>query len=499
MPIFAYTADEQGGFVDDELCLLPIRELSRLIRTREVSAVQVVNAHLERIERLNPAVNAFVTITPELALREAREADAALARGDEPGILHGIPTGFKDTHDTAGVKTTYGSTIYADRVPDTDDVVVGRMRQAGAIILGKTNVPEFETGANTFNSLVGATHNPYDLSRTAGGSNGGSAAALVTGMISATEGSDLGGSLRNPASFCNIVGLRPTAGRVPETPSAFSRQGLLVRGPMGRTVDDVALTLAVIGRDEAPAPNAPTIGDLAYAEISPADLRGLRVAWAPDLGGTLNVDRDVISVLERQLPVLEELGCIVEPASIDVDGADSAFRTLRAWMFAYALAHEYQNHRDQLKPSLVWNIEEGRYLSGRDIAAALETQMQLHQQAHRFFSEFDLLILPATQTAPWDIDLEYPMVLGGQAAVTYLDCLHSGYAITMTGCPAISVPAGFTPEQLPVGLQMVGPHHSEHRLLSIAKAFEQATGHGRVLPDMAVTLTTGSGPHVSAT
>jgi amidase len=482
--------------MDDELCLLSIRELSRLMWTREASAVEVVNAHLDRIDRLNPAVNAFVTVTPELAVREAREADAALARGDEVGTLHGIPTGFKDTHDTAGIRTTYGSTIYADHVPDADDVVVGRMRRAGAITLGKTNVPEFETGANTFNSLVGPTRNPYDLSRTSGGSNGGSAAALVTGMISATEGSDLGGSLRNPASFCNIVGLRPTAGHVPDTPSAFSGQGLLVRGTMGRTVDDVALTLDVISRDEARIASAGS--ERAFAEIPAADLRGLRVAWAPDLGGTLNVDRDVISVLERQLPVLEELGCIVEPATIDVDGADSAFRTLRAWMFAYSLAGEYRDHRDQLKPSLVWNIEEGRYLSGRDIAAALDTQMQLHQRSHRFFGEFDVLILPTTQTAPWDIDLEYPMVIGEQAAVTYLDCLHTGYAITMTGCPSISVPAGFTPEQLPIGLQMVGPHRSEHRLLSIAKAFEEATGHGRLLPDLAVRLATGSAPHVPA-
>jgi amidase len=485
--------DEQRQPADDELCLMSISALSELLRTRQVSAVEVTNAHLDRIHRLNPLINALVTITPELAVRQAREADAALIRGEDIGILHGIPTGFKDTHDTAGIRTTYGSPIYADHVPDTDDVVVARMRQAGAITLGKTNVPEFETGANTFNSLFGPTRNPYDLSRTSGGSSGGSAAALATGMISATEGSDLGGSLRNPAAFCNIVGLRPTAGRVPDTPSAFNRQGLLVRGPMGRTVDDVATTLAVIAGHDTDDPAARSVdGRWPHTAVPAADLRGLRVAWAPDLGGTLDVDDDVLAVLERQLPVLQDLGCIIEPATIDLDGADDAFRTLRAWMFAYTLANEYRHHRDQLKPSLVWNIEEGRYLSGRDIAAALDTQTQLHQRAQQFFRDFDLLLLPATQTAPWDIDLEYPMVIGNEGAATYLDCLHAGYAITMTGCPALSIPAGFTREHLPIGLQMVGPHRGERRLLSIAKAFEEATGYGYQSPALATARPAGA-------
>jgi amidase len=467
-----------------ELCLLPVRELSALIRGRQVSVVEVVEQHLERIERLNPVVNAMVTVTADRALREARHADAAIAAGEDLGILHGIPTGFKDTHDTAGVRTTYGSPLYADHVPEVDDVVVARMRRAGAITLGKTNVPEFETGANTFNALFGATRNPYDLSRTSGGSCGGSAAALATGMITAAEGSDLGGSLRNPASYCNVVGLRPTAGRVPDVPSAFGWQSLLVRGPIGRTVDDVALTLAAIAGDDPRNPLALTGEVAAFADVPLADLRGLRVAWAPDLGGTIDVDADVIAVLERQVAVLENLGCVVENASLDLDGADSAFRTLRAWMFAYIFADRYRDHRAQLKPSLVWNIEEGHFLSGRDVAAALEIQTRLYQRAQEFFTSYDLLVLPAAQTVPWDIDLEYPMVVGCRATTNYIDCLQAGYEITMTGCPAMSLPAGFSAEGLPVGLQMVGPHRAEHRLLSIAKAFEAVTGFASRPPQL---------------
>jgi amidase len=468
--------------VDCELCLLPIRDLSLLVRTGQASATEVTQAHLDRIERLNPAVNAVVTVTAEQALREARLADAAVARGDDLGLLHGVPAGYKDTHDTAGIRTTYGSPLYADHVPDTDDVIVGRMRRAGAITLGKTNVPEFETGANTFNSLFGPTRNPYDLSRTSGGSSGGSAAALVTGMIAATEGSDLGGSLRNPAAFCNVVGLRPTAGLVPDTPSAFGWQSLLVRGPMGRTVDDVALVLAAIAGDNPRNPIALPGDGRSFADVRPADVRGLRIAWSPDMGGLIDIDADVLAVLDGQRAVLEGLGCVVEPAMVDLDGADSAFRTLRAWMLTYNLGAVYRDHRDQLKPSLVWNIEEGQYLSGRDIAAALSMQTLLYQRAQEFFTWFDALVVPTTQTAPWDIDLEYPMVIGNQAGTSYLDCLHAGYAITMTGCPALSMPAGFTPEGLPIGLQLVGPHRAEHRLLSIAKTLEAATGHGHRLP-----------------
>jgi amidase len=474
--------------MDDELCWRPIRELSGLIRDRRISVSELVGEHLARIERANPSVNAIVTMDPDRSLREASAADAAIARGDALGPLHGIPAAFKDTHDTAGMRTTQGSPLFADRIPATDDLVIDRMRRAGAITLGKTNVPEFAAGSNTFNALFGATRNPYDLTRTSGGSTGGSAAALITGMAAACEGSDLGGSLRTPASFCNVVGLRPTPGRVPDVPTQFGWQTLNVRGPIGRTVDDVALVLSVISGPDPRNPLALEQDGAAFAELTPADLRGLRVAWSPDLGGRVDVDRGVIAVLEQQLGVLEALGCRIEEACIDLDGADSAFRTLRSWMFNYAMREHYRDRRDQLKPSLIWNIEEGRDLTGSDVAAAVETQTTVFHNARTFFETHDLLALPAAQTLPYPVDDEFPTVIGGNPATTYLDCLRLAYSISMTGCPAMSVPAGFSAAGLPVGLQLVGPHRQEHRLLSIARAYEEATAFGRRLPDMAAMV-----------
>lgn len=468
--------------MDSELCFLPIRELSTLIRHRDISVTELVQAHLRRIEQVNPAINAIVTMDPERSLREAADADVAIAAGAPLGLLHGIPAAFKDTHDTAGMRTTYGSPLFADHVPQRDDIVVARMRAAGVITLGKTNVPEWATGANTFNPVFGKTRNPYDHTRTAGGSSGGAAAALASGMAATCEGSDLGGSLRTPASFCNVVGLRPAPGRVPDVPLAFGWQTMSVRGPMGRTVDDVALLLSAISGPDPRNPIALESDGTEFARIEPADLRGLRVAWSPDLGGDVDVDSDVIDALLPQLATLEALGCVVEQASIDCTGADDAFRVLRAWKLAYGMDADYREHRDQLKQSLIWNIEAGLPLSGRDIAAATETQTRMFHNARRFFRDHDVLVVPAAQTLPFNVDDEYPRMIGGKPTSTYLDCLRMAADITMTGCPAICLPAGFSGSGLPVGVQFVGPHRSENRLLSIGKAFEAATGFAQRRP-----------------
>jgi amidase len=469
---------------DASICWLPVRDQAALVGTRELSATELVSLHLDRIGAVNPAVNAIVTVDPERCLREAARADQAVARGEPLGPLHGVPAGFKDTHDTAGMRTTYGSPLFAGHVPGVDDPVVARMRQAGAITVGKTNVPEFETGGHTFNQVFGVTRNPYDLTRSPGGSGGGSAAALAAGLIAAAEGSDLGGSLRNPASFCNVVGLRPSPGRVPGQAGPFAWQPLTVRGPMGRTVDDVALLLSVISGPDARSPLALDQGGGRFGRVRPADLRGLRVAWSPDLAGQAAVDPAVRDVLGARLGTLAGLGCEAETACIDFDGADEAFRTLRAWMFAYTMNDHVRDHRDQLKPSLIGNIEDGRFLSGRDIASALATQTALFERARRFFEDFDVLALPATPVPPFPADLEYPAAVAGQSQAGYLDWLASAYYVTMTGCPAISVPAGFTADGLPVGIQFVGPYRSEQRLLSIALAFEQATRFGELRPNI---------------
>ncbi|MCW2521881.1 MAG: Amidase, Asp-tRNAAsn/Glu-tRNAGln amidotransferase subunit, partial [Frankiales bacterium] len=334
---FQLPAPPEERAEEDDLCLLPIRQQAALVRAREVSATELVALHLRRIASVNPSVNAIVTLDADRAMAEAAMADAAIARGEAIGPLHGVPAAIKDTHDVAGMRTSQGSPLYINHIAERDELVVARIRAAGAIVLGKTNVPEFSMGGHTDNTLFGPTRNPYGLALSAGGSSGGSAAALATGMAAICEGSDLGGSLRGPASFCNVVGLRPSPGRVPEIPTAFGWQPLFVTGPMGRTVDDAAMLLSVIAGPHPGSPLGLDHDPAIFAAIEPADLKGLRVAWAPDLGGMVDIDPQVRSVMASQVNSFLDLGCIVEVASIDFDVADEAFRTLRAWTLAYLL------------------------------------------------------------------------------------------------------------------------------------------------------------------
>jgi amidase len=373
------------------------------------------------------------------------------------------------------------------------------MRQAGSVTVGKTNAPEFGAGGHTFNQLFGVTRNPFDLGRTAGGSTGGTAAALAAGLIAAGEGSDLGGSLRTPASFCNVVGLRPSPGRVPAPAGPFAWQPLGVSGPMGRTVDDVALVMSVISQPDSRGPLAPEQGGDGFGCLRPAQLRGLRVAWAPEVGGQVPVDADVLEVLGSALSTLAGLGCEVDPACIDFNGADQAFRTLRAWMFAYTMNDHIRNHRDQLKPSLIWNIEQGQPLSGQEVAAATASQSALFARAREFFRHYDVLALPSAPVTPFPVELEYPAAIAGRPQQDYLEWLALASHVSVTGCPAVSVPAGFTPGGLPVGIQFVGPYRSDQRLLSIAMAFEEATQAGRRRPDvLGQPPATWSGGHLVA-
>jgi amidase len=469
---------------DTGIWWLPVREQAALVRAGTLSARELVSLYLERIEALNPALNALVTVDPERALREAALADQAQVRGEPLGPLHGLPVAFKDTHDTAGMRTTYGSPLFADHVPDADDPVVARMRQAGAITVGKTNVPEFAAGGHSFNQIFGVTRNPYDLRRTAGGSTGGTAAALAAGLMAAGEGSDLGGSLRTPASFCNVVGLRPSPGQVPGAAGSFAWDPLGVSGPMGRTVDDTALVLSVISQPDPRTPLAPERDGGRFGRPRPADLRGLRVAWAPELAGQVPVDPDVLAALTPVRATLEGLGCAVEADCPDFGGARDAFRTLRSWMFAFSMGEDLRDHRDQLKPSLIWNIEQGQPLTGQDVAAAMASQAALFDRAREFFTRYDVLALPAAPVTPFPVELEYPAAVAGRPSRDYLDWLTLAACVTMTGCPAVSVPAAFTPGGLPVGLQLVGPYRGEERLLPVALAVEEATQAGRVRPDV---------------
>jgi amidase len=464
-----------------ELCFLTAVELAQRIRTRDLSCVEVMEAHLRQIERVNPQVNAIVTLAPEQALAQARAADAALRRSDAVGPLHGLPVAHKDLVQTKGMRTTSGSPIYADFVPDVDDLIVTRIRKAGAILIGKTNTPEFGAGSQTFNPVFGATRNPYDLSKTCGGSSGGAAVALACGMIPIADGSDTGGSLRNPASFCNVVGFRPSPGRVPHCSDRAAWQTLSVLGPMARTVADAALLLSAMAGPHPCSPIALQKPGAHFRQPLDRDFHGVRVAWSRTASG-LPVDPEVTAVLEQARPVLEAIGCIVEEAEPDFTGADEAFRVWRAWGYEQKLGELADTHRDRLKETILWEIERGRALTGPQIGRAERLRTALYHRMRRFMQTYEFLALPVVQVPPFPIEQPYVTEINGVPMETYIDWMRSCYYVSITGFPAISVPAGFTRDGLPVGLQLVGRHHNDFGVLQLAHAFEQATGHWRRRP-----------------
>jgi amidase len=471
----------------EDLCAKDAVTLAGMLRRREVSAREAIGAHIARIEALDGAVNAVVTRCFDAALAKAAAADAALARGESTGLLHGLPVAHKDLFDTAGVRTTHGSPLFAENVPSRDALVVQRMSAAGAISLGKTNVPEFGAGSHTVNPVFGATRNPFDLTRSAGGSSGGAAAALAARMICLADGSDLGGSLRNPASFCNVVGLRPSPGRVPGWPFSDVADVLGVAGPMARTVADVALLLMVLS---GPDPRVPLALDVAPPVAEPdqiaglleRDLRGVRVAWSADLG--LPVEPVVLETLAPARQLLADLGCEVIEAAPDLSGADFVFRTWRAFRFATNLGPLLRQHPGQIGPNVTWNIERGLELSVADLGRATLWQAALAERVSAFFDSYEVLACPVTQVVPFDVTLDWVHDIDGHPQHTYLDWMASAYLISVTGLPAISVPAGFTPDGLPVGLQLVGRRRADWALLGVAHAVEAATGHGRTVPPL---------------
>jgi amidase len=454
------------------------------MRSRRISAAEVMDAHIAQIERLNPALNAIVTFLPERGREHARAIDAALARGADPGPLAGLPVAHKDLVPTRGVRTTFGSRIYRDFVPDADAILVERLREAGAIMIGKTNTPEFGAGSQTFNAVFGATRNPYDLSKTCGGSSGGAAAALAAGLLPIADGSDLGGSLRNPASFCNVVGLRPSAGRVPNWPSASAWFDMPVIGPMARTVADVALLLSAMAGPDARSPLCLEEPGSVFRAPLGRDFKGTRIAWSPDLGG-LPIEPEVAGTMAAQRRIFMELGCIVEDATPDLRDADEIFLVLRAWDYELAYGALLREHRALMKDTVVWNIEQGARLTGSQVGAAEVKRTALYHRMREFMRRYDYLVAPAVQVLPFDVETPYPVRINEVGLETYLDWMRSCYYITVTGAPAISVPCGFSSGGLPVGIQIVGRHRQDFALLQVALAFEQATGFWRRRPSIA--------------
>jgi amidase len=468
--------------VSQELNFLSATELASRIRRKEVSSVEVMQAHLAQIERVNPKVNAIVTLQAEQAMDQAKAADARQAKGEPLGPLHGLPIAHKDLFLTKGIRTTYGSPIFKDFVPDRSHLLVERAWNAGAIAVGKTNTPEFGAGSQTFNTVFGATPNPYDLTKTCGGSSGGAAVVLATGMVPLADGSDLGASLRNPANFCNVVGLRPSPGRVPIYPAKHLWGTLSVEGPMGRTVEDTALLLSVqAGFDHRVPVAIAGSGDHFRAPLK-RDFKGTRVAFAPGFGGQVPVDKQVESIIAPHARTFTDMGCIVEEAIPDFSGAHEVFLTLRAHLFEINNGEYLDKHRDKLKSTVIWNIEAGRKQSGVDIARADAERTRILDRVSKFFETYDYLVCPVNQVLPFSIDKEYVDEINGEKLSDYLSWMKSCYYITITGHPAISVPCGFTPEGLPVGIQIVGRSYADLAVLQLAYAFEQATGFAKRRP-----------------
>jgi amidase len=400
-----------------EICALDAVNLARRIREKELSAREVVAAHLRQIERVNPAVNAIITLVAEQAMAAARRADEELARGRLLGPLHGLPIAHKDLQPTEGIRTTFGSPIYKDFVPQQSSLLVERTRSAGAILVGKTNTPEFGAGSQTFNPVFGATCNPYDLTKTCGGSTGGGAVALACGMVPIADGSDMGGSLRNPASFCGIAGMRPSPGRVPSWPTVMGWSTLSVDGPMARTVGDLALFLSALAGPDPRSPIALGEAGSRFALPLGRDFKGVRVAWWKDLGG-LPVNRQVAAIVNAQRRVFDSLGCVVEEAEPDFTDADGIFKVLRALAFVAAFGDIAGQHRSLVKDTIVWEIERGDRLTARDIAAAEAKRIDLYQRMRRFMDRYEFFALPVSQVPPFDVTQPYVTEIEGVAMDT---------------------------------------------------------------------------------
>ena len=470
---------------DTSICFLNAADIANKIRKGEISAVQTMEAHLAQIERINPQVNAIVTLVPELALEEARKADEKQAKGGNIGPLHGLPIAHKDLVPTKGIRTTFGSLVFQDFIPEEDALLVERLREGGAIMLGKTNTPEFGAGSQTFNQVFGVTRNPYDLSKTCGGSSGGAAVSVACRMLPIADGSDLGGSLRNPTNYCNVVGFRPSVGRVPSWPNESGWNSFDVDGPIARTVEDTALMLSVLAGPDSRSPIClPESGSIFLKSLE-RNLKGVRIAWSPDLGG-LPVDSLVTETLEAQRHVFEDLGCVVEEGFPDFSDADEIFKTFRAWFYELKLASLLPEHREKIKETVIWNIESGMKLSGPELGRAEVKRTALFHRVREFMQDYDFLALPVSQVPPFPLEQEYVSEINGLQMGTYLDWMRSCYFISVTGQPAISVPCGFTAEGLPVGLQLVGPPQDDLGVLQLANAFEKATGFYKKIPDLAL-------------
>ncbi len=462
-----------------ELWRLTARQAVDLLRKKKVSPLEMIEASAARIAATDGAVNAM----PTLCFERAKSRIAGLDRLDSshPGWLGGLPIGVKDLNEVEGVKTTFGSPIYANNISTKTDLGVRNLEARGALVVGKTNTPEFGAGAQTFNEVFGITRNPWDTRMTCAGSSGGAAVALATGQVWLATGSDLGGSLRNPASFCSVVGFRPSPGRVPSGPGLLPLDTFPANGPMGRNVGDVALMLDAYTGVQGGDPLSMESPAVPFQRAVDQPVRPTRVAWSVDLG-QCPVDHEVAAICEAAAKRIAELGCTLDAAHPDTSGAREAFQTMRAHSMATARAGLLKTHRDLLKPEVIWNIEAGLKLSIDDVRRAVHLQRDLYQRFAAFFEQWDILVTPASQHPPFPVEKRYVDEINGIKMETYVDWLLIPSIITMTGLPCVSIPCGFNKAGLPIGLQLVGPPRGEAKLLSAAHLVEQLLGYAPAVP-----------------
>jgi amidase len=471
----------------EELCFLPALKLSELIRKKAISPVEVIKTFLDRIEKINPTINAYCTIVPELALKSAKRAEAEVMRENRKiGMLHGVPVSIKDVTLTAGIRTTFGSKLYENFIPDQDALLVERLKREGAIILGKTNTPEFAAGGSTFNKVFGITRNPWDTNFNSGGSSGGAAAAIAAGLGPLAQGNDLGGSLRIPASFCGVVGLRPSPGRVPGVPNELCWDQFNVEGPMARTVSDIALMLdAMSGPDDRSPISLPQEEKGFLQAVRSLSMKGKRVAWSNNLNLT-PVDHEVLEIARSAINVFRGLGCKVEEETPDFSGVKETaliFRGLR-YVALYQDRLADPEFKRLVNPLVIGNVEQGLKFSIQDLAKAERQRSELWQRVKIFFDRYDLLLTPTMPIPPFPAETIFPTEINGQPMESYVDWVMLTYAITMTGLPAISVPCGWTKKGLPVGLQIVGRRQGESTLLQAAAAYESAAPWAEKRPSL---------------
>jgi amidase len=459
---------------DESLTRRSARELVAMIKSRAVSPVEVLDAHLGAIARVNPKLNAIVTLVADQAGAHARAVETAVMRGERLGVLAGLPIAIKDVTATAGIRTTFGSPLYKDHVPDNDAEAVRRLKAAGSIVLGKTNTPEFAAGANTVNALFGATRNPWNPALSPAGSSGGSAVAVATGMVALAQGTDFGGSIRIPAAFCGIVGIRPTPGLIPNHPTPLLWDPGQVHGPLARTAEDAALMLdAMVGLSAlSPISVAPPWQSVLAEVERCTDARGMRIAYAPDIAG-IGVDAEVDTICRQTALQLRHAGAAVEEIAFDASDGREAYLTWRgAWMVGrqFTRLAQLEAFGDNLKG----NVKAGMKVTALDLAAAEHKREEVFQRFRALFERFDVLLTPAAPVKPYPVEMNFPNEINGRKLGNYIDWIAPAFLVTLVSLPAGSVPAGKSSDGLPVGLQIVAPRFSEPRILSIAKLVQAA-------------------------